>query len=503
MRVKKLSELLKELPHKFYQDSQGAQVKGIAYDSRDVQRDFAFFALKGLHTDGHEYINQAIKLGASVIIHSESLKDYSDEVAYVMVEDTRFAMSPFSAAFYEHPSREIDLIGVTGTDGKSTTVSLIAQLLELKGNMIGFLSTVNFKMGDDLQKNHFRQSTPEAPEIQRLLREMVDKGLDYGVIEATSHGLSKMNNRLGDVDFQAAVMTNVTREHLEFHGTIEHYREDKANLFRRVADNDDEMAFGVVNMDDENVELFMDALGEKPYFCFSRNSEDADMHLSNIEVHSLGCEATLCFPGDSMDIDLNIPGEVNLENLMAALLVVMELEGLEPEDFQKDIPLLKGVEGRMEPITGSQDFQVMVDYAHTPGSFEKLLPSLKKNCLGRLICVFGSAGERDVEKRPMQGAIADQWSDIIILTDEDPRLEDSMKIIEDIAKGIKNRKEGENLFKIPPRKEALQKALELAQKDDLVISLGKGHEGSIIYSDGPKDWNEVEIMSELLRKRGF
>lgn len=503
MRTKALSNILKDLDYLFCQDPDDTLVQGIAYDSRDVRKGYAFFALKGIHTDGHNYINQAIEAGASVIVISEKLDEYRDGVAYVQVKDTRKSLSPFSASFYDHPSRELTLVGVTGTDGKSTTVSFISQLLELQGLKTGHLSTVSFNAGRENQKNHLRQSTPEAPEIQRLLREMVEQGVEYGVIEATSHGLSEKNYRLGDVDFDAAVLTNVTQEHLEFHGSLEQYKHDKANLFRMVADSENEMAFGVVNTDDPSAEYFMEALGEKPCFTYSMDSEDADLHVQNIDLNYNATEFRLCYPGGSERVTLNVPGKVNIENLMAALITVMELEGLEVEDLLDRIPDLKGVAGRMVCIEGKQPFQVYVDYAHTPGSFNKLLPSLKKGLPGKLIAVFGSAGERDIQKRAEQGKIADQFCDIILLTDEDPRLEDSMKILEDIASGTVNRIREENLFLIPDRREALSRALDLASEGDMVIGLGKGHESSIIYADGPRDWNEMDVMTELLREKGY
>jgi len=503
MRSKTLSTILKEISYQFCQDPGNTKVTGIVYDSREVQKGYAFFALKGLHTDGHHYIDKAIEAGASVIVYSDKLEDFRDGTAYVHVEDTRKALAPFSASFYDHPSRELSLVGVTGTDGKSTTVSLISQLLTMQGLKTGHISTVSFNTGSKEQKNYLRQSTPEAPEIQRLLREMVDKGLDYAVIEATSHGLSEKNFRLGCVDFDAAVFTNITQEHLEFHGTLEQYKNDKANLFRMIADSENEMAFGVVNIDDEAADYFIEALGEKPFFSYSMDSEDADLHVKNIDLSPEGTEFRLCYPGGSERVRLNIPGKVNIENLMAALITVMELEGLDVEDLLDSIPSLKGVDGRMVSLEGSQPFQVYVDYAHTPGSFNKLLPSLKKETRGKLISVFGSAGERDIDKRSQQGKIADQHCDIIILTDEDPRLEDSMKILEDIASGTVNRKRGENLFLIPDRREALSKALELAGEGDTVIGLGKGHESSIIYAEGPREWNEEKVLTELLREKGY
>lgn len=478
-------------------------VSSLEYDSRKVKEGALFFALEGVHTDGHEYISQAIHQGAAGIVHSQDPDVFEDGICYIKVKDTRKALSPVSAAYYDYPSSKLKVVGVTGTDGKSTTVSFIHQLLEAEGLKAGFLSTVNYKTGAVTKENPYRQSTPEAPHIHQLLKEMVDNGMEYAVLEATSHGLSPKNSRLADVEFDAAVLTNVTHEHLEFHGSIEQYRLDKANLFKMIADSPSDDAFGVVNDDDQWSEIYMDAVGEKPVFLYSLKDKDADLWCSDYKVDGTGIALTLHVPNGKKESRLNMPGLFNVENAMAALVVVSELLEEDILELVDHMPSLTGVTGRMSPVTGNMPFSVLVDYAHTPGSYEKLLPLVRSDVKGKLIVLFGSAGERDIEKRSEQGEIADDYADIIILSNEDPRGDDPMDILNDIAEGITSKDPDKNLFLIPDRREGMKKAVELAEEGDMILTLGKGHESSIIYDDGPRPWNESEVLKEVLTEAGY
>jgi len=501
--MKTIQEIIKDITPVNVSGDLKQTVSSLEFDSRNVREGALFFALEGVHVDGHDYIEQAIHQGASVVVHSRKLEIQPRGVTYIQVENTRKAMSPLSAAFYDYPSKEMKIIGVTGTDGKSSTVSFIHQLLEMEGKAAGYLSTVSFKTGDRIDSNPYRQSTPEAPQIQALLREMVNNGKKYAVLEATSHGLSEKNSRLVDVAFDAAVLTNVTHEHLEFHGTVEQYRLDKANLFKMIASSEEEDAFGVVNDDSQWGEIYMDAVGEKPVFLYSLKDRDADLWGSGYDSDHQGIDFTLHVPNGEKEVRLNMPGLFNVENAMAALLTVSELLEEDVLDLADHLKDLTGVTGRMAPIEGDQPFSVMVDYAHTPGAFEKLLPMIRSDVKGKLIVLFGSAGERDVEKRSEQGEIAEDYADIILLCDEDPRGEDPMDIIRDIAEGITSKDLDKTLFLIPDRKEAMRKALSMAGQDDMVLTLGKGHESSIIYEDGPRPWNEQAVLKELLMEMGF
>ncbi|GHV73500.1 UDP-N-acetylmuramyl-tripeptide synthetase [Spirochaetia bacterium] len=494
-------------------ESGDPSVTGLEYDSRKVKPGYLYFALPGLHTDGHRFIPQAIANGAVVIVHQDEVPEYSPGIRYLRVRDSRFAMSPLSAAFYGYPARKLTLIGVTGTEGKSTTVYLIYQLLELAGKKAGFISTVQYSDGSGETRNPEHQTTPEAVTIHRLLSEMIGNGAGYGVIEASSHGLSKRTNRLGDVPFDAAVMTNVTHEHLEFHGTWEQYRDDKANLFRALEKFDHcknqspVPSFGVANADDPSAGFFATATVHKTY-TYSTRSNTADLSLRSIEsgVSGNSYEVFIRETGEAVDIQDHLPGAFNAGNVLASLLTVSGLLGIPVKDLVPLVTQLKPVRGRMTAIQKGQPFDVFVDYAHTPSSFETIFPPLRKELQrrsGRLISLFGSAGERDTKKRPEQGRIASQWSDLVFLTDEDPRGEVPMDILEEIAKGCPERKRGENLFLIPDRPEAIRKAFSLARPGDIVLLLGKGHENSIIYAQETRPYDEIAEAEAALAEMGY
>ena len=505
------------------------KISSLEFDSRKVKEDTLYFALPGLHVDGHDFIQDAIKKGARIIVHQNDLSSIDEGVIYLKVKNSRFAMSPISASFYGHPSREMIIIGVTGTEGKSTTVYLIYQLLKLLGKKTGFISTVQRDEGKGELWNQEHQTTPEAPIIQQLLREMKNNEVEIAVIESSSHGLSKKTNRLGDVDFDIGVMTNVNHDHLEFHGSWEQYQSDKAELFRSLKN------FGVVNRDDNSSSFFTSATKQLTY-SFSTRSLEADLTIKLIHSGKLGnWYDVLCPSGKTITIRDKLPGSFNAGNVLASILVTSNLYNIEIEKIVKLIPYLKPVRGRMSSISKGQDFEVLVDYAHTPSSFETVLYPLRERLEergGKLICVFGSAGERDTEKRPIQGAIAAQYSDIIILCDEDPRGEEPMSILEDIAKGCEASqgfektqvaeanlgitpnaekdsktpsrfKRGKNLFLIPDRPSAIRKAFSLAEKNDLVLLLGKGHENSIIQAKETLSYDEIQEAEKALEELGY
>jgi UDP-N-acetylmuramoyl-L-alanyl-D-glutamate--2,6-diaminopimelate ligase len=504
-------------------------ITGLEYDSRKVKAGNIYFALPGLHVDGHAFIDAAVKSGAAVIVHQNELAEYDKGIVYIRVKDSRFAMSPIADAFYASPSQSMIVIGVTGTEGKSTTVYLIAQLLRFTGHSAGFISTVMHGDGISDRWNPEHQTTPEAPTIHRLLARMRDTGAKAAVIEASSHGLSKKTNRLGDVIFDVGVMTNVTHEHLEFHGTWEQYRSDKAELFRSLdrpqkthiklkqtnngARNLPALSFGVVNIDDPSASYFAGTTRHKT-FTYSVHGGDADLSVRLIESGADGnwYEIHSAISDENIIIRDKLPGAFNAANVMASLLVVSNLFAIDIKELAAFVPRLKPVRGRMTAIIKGQPFETLVDYAHTPSSFETIFPPLRErlnNCGGRIITLFGSAGERDTKKRPEQGRIAAKWSDIVILSDEDPRGEKPMGILEDIAGGCEDREgaghktRGKDLFLIPGRPEAIRKAFSLARKGDLVLLLGKGHENSIIYANETMPYDEIAEAEKALEEMGF
>jgi UDP-N-acetylmuramoyl-L-alanyl-D-glutamate--2,6-diaminopimelate ligase len=434
-------------------------------------------------------------------------------------------MSPIAAAFFGFPSRHLVVAGVTGTEGKSTTVYRIWQLLRLLGHKAGFFSTVQYSTGTpsadgaEALWNPEHQTTPEATVVQRLLWEMAENDCAYAVVEASSHGLSDKTNRLGDVEFDAAVLTNVTHEHLEFHGTWEKYRDDKANLFRALNHRQSKTnitgtevipePFGVINADDESAAYFA-GVTKRQKWSFSVNGKDADIALRIIESGAFGnwYNVLISTGNISTDIRDQLPGAFNAGNVLAALLTVSGLTGVPVPEIIPLCPRLLPVRGRMTAIRKGQLFELLVDYAHTPSSFRAIFPPLRKRltaCGGRIISLFGSAGERDTQKRAEQGKIAAVYSDCIVLTDEDPRGEQPMDILEEIALGVYTEgltlfKRDENLFLIPDRPAAIRKALSLARAGDLVLLLGKGHENTIIYKDHVMPFDEITEAEKALEE---
>lgn len=500
-------------------------ITGLEYDSRSIKPGNLFFALPGLRTDGSLYINDSINKGAVVIVHEKDIKEKKDSIVYVKVKNARFAMSPIAAAFYGFPSRQLLVTGVTGTEGKTTTVYLIWQLLTLIGKKTGFISTVQHSLGKDVLFNTEHQTTPEAPVIQRMLYEMASNGCEYAVIESSSHGLSAKTNRLGDVNFCSGVLTNLTHEHLEFHGTWEQYRNDKANLFRALDRFKPPQGpaffgpFGVVNADDKSARYFMKSTHHKT-FTYSPAGRDGDIILEAIESNAWGNWYQVFIPALKERIELRdkLPGSFNSANVLAAILTVSGLLKLPLREIVPFIKKLKPVKGRMTTIDRGQPFEVVVDFAHTPSSFQAIYPPIRDRMDktgGRIISVFGSAGERDTQKRYDQGEIAGIYSDVIIITDEDPRGEESMDILEEIAQGCERTQDcfpvkdkitkkvfirGESLFLIPDRPTAIRKAFSIANKGDIVMLLGKGHENSIIYKDKVMPYDEITEAEKALEE---
>ena len=506
-----LSELASLPPILRYHAASGPepQVTSFIFDSRAAAPGTLFFALPGTHTDGERFLPEVHTRGCRAVVVAKLPDQPYPDTAYLVVSDTRVAMSPLSDAFYGSPSRQFPVLGVTGTDGKSSTVSYIHQLLELSGRPSGFFSTVQWKVGQEVEHNAMRQSTPEAPQIHQLLRQMLDNGKRYAVLESTSHGLSPKTSRLADVRYECAVFTNVTSEHLEFHGTVENYRRDKTRLFEALSQRGSPQAFGVVNADDPHHDLFVRAASGRHVYLYSLKRQDTELSAQLTGETAAALDLLLSWRGKTQAVRTPFPGRFNAENLLAALLAVWgtvnRQEGLEltPLDWVSYIPHLTAVKGRMRQVNRGQPFTLLIDYAHTPGAFEKLLPSARTSCQGRLIVVFGSGGERDRVKRPQQGALADQWADFMILTDEDPRGEPSEQILTDIEAGITKKSLGHEYWKIPPRAEAVAFAVDLARPGDTVLLLGKGHEQTLVGPEGSAPYDEETVALAALARRGW
>lgn len=547
-------------------------ISNLVFDSRDVSENSLFFALPGTHTDGNNFIAKAIENGANAVVYqgefsSEQQQEIAKAIikrtidnavsqertkfapALIKVEDSRVAMAPLSACFYDNPSERLIVIGVTGTEGKSSTVSFIWQLLRACGEKAGFISTVEYSFGDDAMPNPQHQTTPEAPIIQHHLNQMLENGCKYAVIETSSHGLSAKLNRCGNILFDCGVFMNVTLEHLEFHKNFETYRSDKANLFRaldkhnhikKIAGTETSInSIGIVNLEDESAKYFIDSTKHKVYgfttegkagkaaaevganavplpeipknlrFMTAKNIASATYGLTfdvdadgENSLYPQNFDPVLPRTNSHFSVKASLPGAFNAYNLMASIIAVSSVTGFSFEEIAQKIPQLSPIKGRMTVIDEGQDFEVIVDYAHTPSSFETIFPPLKKRCSGRIFALFGSGGERDLTKRPLQGKIAAKFCDIIILTDEDPRGEDSVELLKMIADGAI--KEGkimdENLFITPDRPKAIRQAFSMAKKGDIVLLLGKSHENSIIYKDYVMPYDEISEAKKALQE---
>lgn len=394
---------------------------------------------------------------------------------------------------YGFPGRKVRVIGVTGTNGKTTTSFFIHKLLNEAGVKTGLMSTVAYGVGNELTYPKVHMTTTQAGVLQKRLKDFANQGAEWVVVETSSHALAQY--RVWGVPYEIAVMTNLTHDHLEYHGTFERYRDAKRRLFKLA--NRHGLRFGVVNAEDPNGAHFASAIRHKQSYGITKG----DITASNLRPTKKGTTFTASIEGDTYDIQLQIPGEFNVSNSLAALAVGRKL-GLTKQQIEKGLGALSEVEGRMNSIDEGQKFQVIVDFASTPDGFEKFFESVRPLVKGKLIAVFGSAGRRDESKRAMQGEIAGKYSDIVIATEEDDRDEDGQDILREIAKGAKRAGKvmDESLHLIPNREEAIGYAMTLASSaSDTVVLLGKGHEKTIERADGEYPWDETGIARSALR----
>ena len=468
-------------------------VTGIEYDSRRVRPGELFAALRGADFDGHFFTHDAEERGAAALLVESPA---ATALPQIHVSDSRAALAAVSAQFYGHPSTEIGVVGITGTDGKTTTSHLVDHILRASGARTGLVGTVSVRIGDHVDLHPSRQTTPESCDIQRYLRQMADAPLAWATLEATSHGLAM--HRLDHVQFDIAAITNITREHLDYHGTIENYRRAKATLLERVALN---LGLAVVNADDAGSRAVEHYAAGARVLRYSATGADADLRAFDVQASGTGT-AFLLDAGGRGRFSCRLPliGEFNVANALCAAGVALGA-GIEIDAIVAALATAPAVPGRMARVDVGQPFSVFVDYAHTPESMEKVLTFLRRfHPSGRMIAVFGSAGERDVEKRPLQGAIAARLADVSVITSEDPRFEDADAIIAQIAAGAEaaGAETGKSMFLCTDRRQAIQLALDIAGPGDCVLLAGKGHEASIIWGREKRPWDEAAVARDLL-----
>ncbi len=467
------------------------EVRALAYDSRRVTPGTLFFAVPGVHVDGHAYVAAAVEAGAIGVVVERELDDVP--VPQLLVDRSRRALADAADAWFGRPSERLTVIGVTGTDGKSTVTGLVADMLWDRGWHPGQVGTVSVRIGDDLVPNTDRTTTPESLELQELLARMLGAGNDSVVMEATSHGLALERTR--NCRFDIGVVTTVTSEHLEFHGSVKAYRAAKARLV-------EEAPIAILNADDEAYPYFRErASGRVLTYGIEAG---ADLRGGDLEPDAAGTSFHLEAPRWHGAVRMPMPGRFNVMNALATLAVAEAMD-IDLESAADALGRSEGVPGRMQPVDAGQPFSVIVDYAHTVDSLRKVLELLRPLATGRLIVIFGSAGERDATKRAPMGAVAAELADVAIVTDEDPRLEDSRVINEEIAAGARaaGAVEGRSLQVIGDRREAIGHAIGQAGQGDVILLAGKGHEQSMIYRTEKRPWDDAAAARDALRAAGW
>jgi len=479
-------------------------ITGIALDSRQVQPGNLFVALVGGSTDGHAYIPAAVKQGAVAIVGSRPAAEFDLSVPYLQVDDTRIALAWLSAAFYGFPARKLTVIGVTGTDGKTTTSNLLYHILKNAGIRVGMVSTVNAVIGDEVIDTGFHVTTPEAPDIQHYLAQMVAAGLTHVILETTSHGLAQ--ERVTACEFDIGVVTNVTHEHLDYHGSYEAYRDAKARLFTHLLTTAEKPQgnprLAVLNQDDLSYE-YLHPFVQTHQLSYGFDPQ-ANVHPTDLTYNPAGMHFTAVFPdGQSAAVTSRLVGRYNVSNILAAMTAAMGGLGISPELAAAGVAKLPQIPGRMERIDLGQDFTAIVDFAHTPNALKVTLKTAREMTTGRVIAAFGSAGLRDREKRRLMAEISANLADLTILTAEDPRTESLDGILAEMAAAAAGQGgvEGQTFWRVPDRREAIRIAIQIARPGDLVLALGKGHEQSMCFGITEYPWDDRTAMRAALAER--
>jgi UDP-N-acetylmuramoyl-L-alanyl-D-glutamate--2,6-diaminopimelate ligase len=475
-------------------------VRAIAYDSRSVKEGSLFVAIPGFHRDGADFVPDAVRNGAIAVV-AEREVDAGAPVA--VVPDVRAALADLAADFFDHPTEKLKVAAVTGTDGKTTTVHLVSDVLEAAGRRTGYATTVDFKLADHEWQNDTRQSTQEALELQEFCAELLVAGGTWGVLEATSHALALRKMRGIDVD--VAVFTNISPEHLDFHGTLQAYLEAKGILFAMLPEGQDKGVpkTAVLNADDPHWRYLADRAVGARVISYGIDAL-ADVQATILAADATGSRLKVTAFGENVELRLPLVGRFNVHNALGAIGAGLAA-GATLDQCRDALARAKPVRGRMDRIDAGQPFTVIVDYAHTPESFEKVLALLRPLTPGKLIAVFGSAGERDRTKRPKLAAAAAKYADHFVITQEDPRLEDPATILAEIEAGAleAGKERGRDYRVIGDRTEAISAAIADAAEGDTVLLAGKGHEGSIIVGESKLPWDEAGAARAALRARGF
>jgi len=464
------------------------KVESIAYDSRRVQRNGMFVALRGEKTDGHNFIRQAIEKGATVIVAERAEED--SRATFLVVESTRAALSGLATTFYRRPAEQLRIAGVTGTNGKTTTTFLIKHICERAGLHCGLIGTVRYEIGQRVLPA--TRTTPESLDLQELLAQIANAGCGAAAMEVSSHALAQ--NRTAEIEWDVAVFTNLTQDHLDFHGTMEHYFEAKAKLFNELAQQRKKnKPIAIVNIDDRYGERLIGKIDSHVSVVTFGMSLRADFRASNYRMEFGGTLYQLDAHGKSYLVRVPLIGRFNVANSMAALAAANAL-GVNLRDAVLSLAKSPQVPGRLEIVPAKRQFQVYVDYAHTPDALLNVIKTLRELNPRRLIVVFGCGGNRDRQKRPLMAEAVDRHADFAIVTSDNPRKEDPGAIIAEIEKGFRS----DRYEKISDRAQAIARAIELAQPRDIVLIAGKGHEAYQEFADHTIPFDDIQVARRAI-----
>ena len=469
-----------------------AQITGVAYDSRLVQAGDVFVAVVGFHADGHDFAKDAVDGGAAALVVERKIEGVSSEVPQFVASSCREALSRIGDAFYGHPSGELALIGVTGTNGKTTTAFLIDAILRASGRRTGLMGTIHYRVGDEVFEEP--RTTSEGPDLQRYLRRMADAGASHAVMEVSSHGLAL--DRLFGCDFQAAVFTNLTQDHLDFHGDMESYFQAKLKLFKEFSP-----ANSIVNVDDAyGRRIAEEARGR--VWTYAAGS-GADLGVEDISSSSSGMRFQMLTPAGRVRVETALIGRHNLSNILAASAACLS-QGLTPEEVAAGVASLENIPGRFEKVDMGQPFLVVVDYAHTEDALARVLEFARPVTEGRILTLMGCGGDRDRNKRPLMAAAALRGSDYVVMTSDNPRTEDPASILREVESGAALAPaSGGRWRSILDRREAIRAIIAEAREGDAVVIAGKGHETYQILGIERTPFDDREEARTALRLAGY
>lgn len=455
------------------------EINKITYDSRKVQKDDLFVCITGFQTDGHKYAQKAIEAGATAILCEKEIQSDNKDITILQTSNTRHALAILSANYYNHPCNSMNVIGVTGTNGKTTTTYLIKSVLDTIGHKVGIVGTIENRIGDKIL--HADRTTPESLELQELFYEMKQENVTDVVMEVSSHSLDL--HRVDGIKYNIGIFTNLTQDHLDYHKTMENYKIAKSLLFQRSEKS-------VINIDDNAGEFMkQNAKGEVLTFGIDKQ---ADITAKEIDISADGVKFTLCYDNKQYVVSLHTPGRFSIYNALGAIGACIFM-GIAIEDIIAGLNSNAGVAGRFQTVK-SHKANAIIDYAHTPDGLENILNTAREFVKGKIITVFGCGGDRDKTKRPIMGEIAGKLSDYCIITSDNPRTENPSSILDDVEEGMK--KTNCNYIKLVDRREAICHAVEYGQKGDLIVIAGKGHENYQIFADKTIHFDDVEEVKK-------